>query len=267
MKAKLYDEKGNAKSTIELPAVFSSSIREDIVAKYFEAFKQQLTQPYATFSEAGKRHSASGRLFHRRHKWRTQYGKGISRVPRKTMYRHGTQFYWIGAEVSPTRGGRVAHPPRGLKRFRKINEKEIKLAMNSAFASTASKDYVAKRYTSISEMKDAKSVDAPFIIESLPLKTSDALESLKRIFGSLFQLVLKKKVVRAGKGKSRGRKYKSNAGLLLVFGDDEKIKIKGVDAKPISQLRITDLYPLGRLTLYTKKAIEQLNAQEKGGKK
>src|SRR3989338_9377008 len=124
MKAQLYDAKGDKKSDINLPSLFDIKVREDIIAKYFEAEKFSLIQPYSTFKEAGKRHSASGTISHRRHEWKGHYGKGISRVPRKAMYRRGTQFFWIGAEVSGTRGGRQAHPPHGIRRFRKINEKE-----------------------------------------------------------------------------------------------------------------------------------------------
>lgn len=254
MKSNLYDSKGNKKSSIDLPALFSSDVREDIVAKYFEAEKE--AQPYATFEEAGKRHSASGRIFRRRHKWRGSYGRGISRVPRKTMWRRGTQFYWIGAEVSPMRGGRVAHPPRAFKREKKINEKEIHIAMNSAFASTTDKKFILKRYSTLKE------IDAPYVIESLPEKTSQAIESLKKIFGTAFELILKKKTVRPGKGKLRGRKYKSNAGLLVLTGKDEKVKLTGVDVLPVKEATIADLYPLGRLTIYTKKAIEELEASK-----
>ncbi len=254
MKAKMYNSKGEKKSEIELPALFSSDLREDIASKYFEAEKK--VQPYATWEEAGKRHSASGRIFRRRHKWRGSYGRGISRVPRKTMWRRGTQFYWIGAEVSPTRGGRLSHPPRAFKKERKINAKEIEIAMNSAFASTADKKSILKRYSTLKE------IEPPYVIESVPAKTADAFEALKKIFGPAFSLVLKKKSVRQGRGKLRGRKYKSNAGLLIVSGKDEKIKLTGVDIISAKEVKIENLYPLGRLALYTKKAIEELEAKK-----
>jgi large subunit ribosomal protein L4e len=251
MKAQLFDIKGERKSEINIPEIFNSPIREDIAAKFFEVEKE--FQPYSTWEEAGKRHSASGKISHRRHKWQTAYGKGISRVPRKRMWRRGTQFFWVGAEVSCTRGGRRAHPPKGVYSPRKINQKEMKIAMDSALAATASKNYILKRYSSLENVSSA-----PFVVESLPLKTKDILESLRKIFGDLFSLVLKSKVVRAGKGKLRGRKYKSNAGLLLITGKDENVKITGIDVRKVSDLKIGDLYPLGRLTLYTKNALEEL---------
>lgn len=256
MKARLFDIKGERKSEIELPEVFSSSIREDIATKLFEVEKE--FQPYSSYEEAGKRHVASGTISKRRHKWKGSYGKGISRVPRKRMWRRGTQFYWIGAEVSSTRGGRRAHPPKGVYTPRKINSKEIKIAMSSAIASTANKDYILRRYSSL---KNIESV--PFVIESLPQKTKDILESLRKIFGELFSLVLKKKVVRSGRGKMRGRKYKSNAGLLLITGKDENVKLKGTDVCKVNEIKISDVYPLGRLTVYTQKALNELEAKKK----
>src|SRR3989344_5559735 len=189
MKAQLFTSKGEKKSDVELPKVFNSPIREDIALKFFEVEKE--VQPYAPFKEAGKRRVASGTISHRRHKWKGAYGKGISRVPRKRMWRRGTQFHWIGAEGSSTRGGRRAHPPKIIHTPKKINKNEILLAMNSALSSTASKDYILKRYSSLKEIKSA-----PFVIESLPEKTKDAISSLKNIFGELFALVLKNKSVR-----------------------------------------------------------------------
>jgi len=256
MKSQLFTSDGEKKSDIELPEIFNSPIREDIALKFFEVEKEY--QPYSSYEEAGKRHVASGTISHRRHKWKGAYGKGISRVPRKRMWRRGTQFYWVGAEVSSARGGRRAHPPKGVYSPRKINKNEAKIAMASAIASTANKDCIIKRYSSLKDIKFA-----PLVIESLPAKSKEAFKSLQKIFGDLFYLVLKSKNVRAGKGKTRGRKYKSNAGLLLVCSKDENIKIKGIDVRKSNNLQIADLYPLGRLTIYTQKSLGELENKEK----
>jgi large subunit ribosomal protein L4e len=255
MKAQLYSATGEKKADVELPGIFDTYVREDIAAKLFEVEKEG--QPYAPFKEAGKRHSASGKISHRRHKWQTAYGKGISRVPRKRMWRRGTQFYWVGAEISGTRGGRRSQPPKLNPTPKKINKNEAQIAMNSAIAATANKEYILKRYSSLTEIKNA-----PFIIESLPQKTKDAISTLRNIFGDLFSLVLKNKVVRSGRGKTRGRKYKSNAGLLLVTANDENVKLTGIDIRKSDDLRIADLYPLGRLALYTKKALVELGEKK-----
>jgi len=253
MKATLYSKSGEKKSDVTLPAVFDSKIRQDIVQKYFEAEKFVLRQRYSSFDEAGKRHSASGIISHRRHKWKTAYGKGISRAPRKIMWRRGTQFYWIGAEVSSARGGRTIHGPQGLYTGRKINSKEKKIALSSALASTASKDHVLSRYSTI-----ADSPLVPVVMESFPEKTKETIKVLENIYGSTFDKVFKIKKVRAGKGKRRSRKYKENAGLLVVTAKDENVKCAGLEVKKVSELRIRDLYPLGRLVLYTQKSLKEL---------
>ncbi len=256
MKGQLYSSSGEKKSTIELPPFFDALIREDLAAKVFEAEKYKLMQPYAGYKEAGKRHSASGTISHMRHTWKGHYGKGIARLPRKTMSRRGTQFFWVGAEVSQTRGGRSAHPPLGLHRPRKINEREYNKAMHTAFAATASKEMLAKRYATLKAIKEP--IQIPFVIESLPQKTKDLHISMDKIFGELAPLVLKKKEVRSGKGKRRGRKYKSTAGLLIVKGRTEKAVFSGVDVKSVTDVIMHDLYPLGRLTLYTQQALKEL---------
>ena len=253
MKTQLYSQSGEKKSDIELPAVFDSTIREDIVSKYFEAEKFVLRQPYSSFSEAGKRHSASGTISHRRHKWKGAYGKGISRVPRKKMSRRGTQFFWVGAEVSSARGGRSINHPLGVYTERKINKKEKSIAIASGFAATADPKLVKQRYSSLKETPKV-----PAVIESLPNKTKEVMSAMKKIFGSAFDRTFQISHVRAGKGKKRSRKYKSNAGLLVVIGKDEKSKCSGLDVKKYDDINMRDLYPLGRLTLYTQKALEDI---------
>ncbi len=253
MKAALYDPKGAKKSDIEVPALFATPVREDVIAKYVEADKYEHMQPHSSYKEAGKRHSASGTISHRRHEWKGHYGKGISRLPRKVMWRRGVQFYWVGAEVSNTRGGRRAHPPQGLRSQRKMNAKERALAWHGAFAATFDPAWVKKRYTALSTV-----AGVPAVIESLPPKTKEMHTTLKVIFGAASAKIFKAKEVRPGRGKLRGRKYKENAGLLIVTGKDEIIKCAGVEVKAARDLTIADLYPLGRLTLYTKKSLEEL---------
>ena len=255
MKTTLYSSDGKKKSQIEMPKLFSVRVREDIVKKYFEADK--FAQPYASSVRAGLRQSASGIISHKRHDWKGHYGRGISRVPRKIMSRRGTQFNWVGAVAPGTRGGRRAHPPKGVGQEKKINKKEIILAFNSAMAATASKDFILKRYSSLEKIENA-----PFVIESLPIKTKELRETIKSILGEASRLAFKNKEVRAGKGKARGRKYKSNAGALIVISPDENVKFSGIEIKTTNEIAIADFYPLGRLTVYTKKAIESL-AKEK----
>ena len=127
--------------------------------------------------------------------------------------------------------------------------------------STANGEEIVKRYASL-EGKNITNV--PFVVESKisTLKTKELLESLKKILGKdLFKLAVQKKSIRSGKGKLRGRKYKSNAGLLLVIGKDEKLKTTAFDVVPVNSLSITDI-GLGRLTIYTEEAIKYLGEKK-----
>lgn len=261
MKSKILDIQGKEKGTLELPKAFERKIREDIVAKVLESMK--IKQPYSPSPVAGKQHAAKGKTVHRRHVWRSGYGRGASRVPRKIFSQKGSQFNWEAAEVPFARGGMRAHPPKILSmlNFRKINKKELRIAFESLLSSTADGKEIAKRYSSL---KNKKIENAPFIVESKisTLKTKELLESLKKILGAdLFGLAIQKKNIRAGRGTRRGRKYKSNAGLLFVIGKDEKLKTTAFDVVYINSLKITELAKggLGRLTIYTENAIKELN--------
>ncbi|MDP4039615.1 MAG: 50S ribosomal protein L4 [Candidatus Pacearchaeota archaeon] len=258
MKSIIYNIKGEKKGDVELPNAFNRKIRKDVALKYFEVDK--FSQPYRPAENAGKKHSASGTISHKRHDWKGHYGKGISRIPRKTMSRRGQNFHWIGAEISSVRGGRRAHPPKGIGKEKKLNKKEIQIAMESGIAATADKNYLAERYSTLREIK----ISLPVIVESNleKIKTKDFLMTLKKLFGENYKLTLKEKKVRAGKGKIRGRKYKSNAGILLVKSENENIKISGIDILSVREIEIRDLYPLGRIAIYTEKAIEELRREK-----
>jgi large subunit ribosomal protein L4e len=260
MKAKILDINGKEKANIELPKCFSGKIREDIVAKVLEAMKTQ--QPFSPSPMGGKQHSASGKIHHLRHVWKSGYGGGRSRIPRKMMSRRGSQFNWVGAEISSVRGGRRSHPPKilSMMNLKKINKKEMKIALASALGATIDEKIVKNRYE---RLQNKKISGLPLIVESKinSLKTKELISSLKKILGKdLFEIAIKKKSIRAGIGKMRGRKYKSNAGMLLVIGEKEKLKTNAFEIKDITSLNVTDLAKggIGRLTMYTEKAVEEL---------
>lgn len=260
MKAKLLDIKGKEKGNIDLPKCFSKKVREDVVFKVLESKKSE--QPFAPSPVAGRQHSASGVLVHRRHVWKSQYGRGMSRIPRKKMSRRGSQFNWVGAEIPFAVGGRRAHAPKVIARINtlKINKKELKMALESALSATVDGKIIVKKY---SKLEGKKIDNLPLIVESklLSLKTKELMISLRNILGKeLVEVGLRKKSVRKGKGKARGRKYKSTAGALLVIGNDEKIKTNVVDVARVNMLSVIELAKggVGRLTIYTEKAIKDL---------
>jgi len=259
MKTNILDINGKKIKEIDLPKCFSVKVRDDLIAKVIET--QKTKQPYAPSAVAGKQHSASGKIHHRRHVWKSSYGRGMSRIPRKMMLKRGSQFNWTGATIPSAVGGRRAHPPKilGMINTKKINKKEKKIAFCSALSATANSKLVGERYK---RFKGKKISNLPFVVESkfVKLKTKQLIESLKKILGELFEVALQKKNVRAGKGKARGRKYKKNAGVLIVVGKNEKLKVTGVDVVQTNFLGVSDLAKgePGRLVIYTENAIIEI---------
>jgi len=259
MKTKILTIDGESKGEINLPKSFSVKVREDVVQKVLEI--QKIKQPYGPSPVAGNQYSASGKIVHQRHVWKSQYGRGMSRIPRKIMTRKGSQFRWEGATVPNTKGGRKAHPPKAISMIntKRVNKKELKIAFESALSATANKKFVEKKYKRIEKIDR----EIPFVVESkfASLKTKEFLKSLKNIVGEkLFEVAQKKKTVRAGKGKLRGRKYKSNAGMLFVVGENENFKTGLFDVVNVKNLGVYDLANggLGRLTIYSENAIKSL---------
>jgi large subunit ribosomal protein L4e len=237
MKGKLFNTSGEEKD-IELPGNFSEELRPDVIVKVFEAQKEW--QPHGTMYMAGAGYSASGILRRKRHAWKVTYGKGISRIPRKIMSRHGSSFNWIGATVNSARGGRRAHPPKVEEnQYRKINKKELNFAMNSALSA----------------------IENVFVLDSdiLKLKTGEMIRLFEKIFKKGF---LKERKIRAGKGKARGRRYKKTAGLLIVVGSNEKFERKGIETTKAKELKMQNLAPRGipgeRKIAFTEIALKEI---------
>jgi len=255
MKVAVIGFEGKKVKEIELPAVFRVMVRNDIIHKVFETTKKQ--QPYGSYSLAGKG-AGSSKQSHRRHRYKTLYGLGVSRVPRKVLSRRGERFNWKGAFISGTVGGMAAHPPKAVKRRKKINIREKKIAIQGAIAATASKKILEKKYSKINV-----SSDLPLIIESsiLEKKSKDIIAFLSKLIGTKIKLTKK---VRAGKGKRRGRKYKKSSKILFITSAQEKakkLKNFGLDITSVNQLNISTLAPggvPGRLTVWTEKAVGEL---------
>ena len=148
MKAKILSITGKEKGEIELPRCFSSKIRKDILARVVEAKKTQ--QPYGPSPIAGRQYSAGGKIHHRRHRWKSSYGRGMSRDPRKIISRRGAQFNFVAAGVPNVVGGRRAHPPKKFS-IKKINKKEMKIALESAISATADEKLIKEKYKKLKD--------------------------------------------------------------------------------------------------------------------
>jgi len=263
MEVKTKTIEGKQGKELTLPNQFSEPIRKDLIKLAVLALQSNRRQPYGAKPEAGKR--ASAELSRRRHNYRGSYGFGISRVPRKIFSRRGTRMNWEGAFAPGTRGGRRAHPPKAEKIWtKKINKKERRKAIRSALSASVIPELVKERghlvkdypliiddkFENLEKTKDAKKV-----LEKLGLKEELERCSIKKI--------------RAGKGKARGRKYRTRKGPLLVVSKECKLmkaasNIPGIDIEIINNINAELLAPgtvAGRATIYTESAIKKIEEE------
>ena len=252
VKVNVYNIDGSPSGKIDLPQVFQTPFRPDIIRKTFNALHANRRQPYGSDPFAGTKHATAS----------VGKGRGMSRVPRLTQGRR--------AALAPgVVGGRRAHPARAERIWvEKINKKEKKLARDSALAATANKDIVLKRGHKFDDK-----ITMPIIVKDKfdeIKKTKDMANALDKI--GAYEDVLRAingKHVRAGKGKSRGRKYKTPSSVLIVTSKDAIKKsagnLTGVDVISPKQINIEHLAPggdPGRLTIFTESAIKELGGEK-----
>jgi len=260
MKSIVYNNKGEKGKQIDLPKQFSEEIRPDLIKKAVLIIQANKRQSYGAMDRAGKQHSA--KISRRRRDFKGAYGRGISRVPRKTMLRRGTQFIWTAAFAPGTVGGRRAHPPKPEKDFSlKINKKEKRKAIRSAISATINKEFLKKKGFSFLD-------NIPLIIKDLEKlnKTKEAKKLFEKI-GLKKDIERIKKSIRAGKGKRRGRKYKVKKGPLIVLTKKSKSfeNFLGFDVCLVDKLNAEILAPgaePGRLVIWSLDSINKLEKEK-----
>ncbi len=246
MKANVYSLEGEITEEIELPPVFETEYRPDIIKRAVLSCISKRIQPRGTKKEAGKRHVAH------------YLGKnrGISRTPRLSSAGRRAAF------VPQAVGGRRAHPPKKEKIYaEKINRKEKQLAVRSAISMSANPDIVRARGHKIDGIKEI-----PLIVEDSVEeleKTQEVAEVFENLGAHQDVERARKRKVRAGKGKMRGRKYKKKKGPLLVTTKPVTCarNLAGVDVVCVENLGPEHLAPgthPGRLVIWTKSAIQKL---------
>jgi large subunit ribosomal protein L4e len=261
MKVSIIDTKNATVGQVELPKQFSEPVRTDLITRAVLTVQANKRQPYGASPLAGMRHVTE--LSRRRRDYKTSYGKGISRVPRKIHSRNGVQMNWVAAFAPGTRGGKNAHPPKASKVWDlKLNDAERKKAIRSALAATVSKELVAARGHKVP-------AQYPFVLSdefAAVSKTKDLFTVLAAAGFSEEFTRSSEKTLRSGKGKMRGRKYKLRKGPLLVVADACELQQAGRNIPGLEVVRLTDLNAellapgavAGRATLFTKAAIEKL---------
>ena len=246
---------GEKAEEIELPLVFSTPFRRELIHKAWTNLNSHKFQRQGRHPTAGMDVVADSN--------NPPTGQGISRIARMRGGGGGRQGQ--AGEVASTRGGRQAHPPNVNKViYKKLNKKENKLALCSAIAATASKEKVQLRGHKVDDVK------------SFPIIVSDDLETISKateVTKLLETLKLNKDVERlesrkprSGQTALRGRDKKIGKSVLFVTKNSEKISkacgaIPGVEARSVKDLSVLDLSPGSdpiRLTVYSKAAIEEI---------
>ena len=254
---------------VSLPDSFSAEIRSDLVKLAVASARANRRQAYGSNAHVGKRKPMSG-MKHSVEWWGK--GRGVSRIMRRTGQRRG-------AQNPHTLGGRRAHGPKVEKDWsRKLNRNERRLARNSALAATTNIEMVSGRGHRFAEE-----------ISSLPIVLGDYSENGEKIDIEAFNLnggtrnvnaifealglgddlrrARDGRKIRAGKATMRGRVHKTPKSVLLVVANKDGLakaarNLPGVDVVAAKDLSAEHLAPggdLGRLTVFTKAAVEALN--------
>ncbi|MBS83705.1 MAG: 50S ribosomal protein L4 [Euryarchaeota archaeon] len=265
----VYDIDVELGKKVSLPDSFSSEIRSDLVKLAVASARANRRQAYGSNAHVGKRKPMSG-MKHSVEWWGK--GRGVSRIMRRTGQRRG-------AQNPHTLGGRRAHGPKVEKDWsRKLNRNERRLARNSALAATTNIEMVSGRGHRFAEE-----------ISSLPIVLGDYSENGEKIDIEAFNLSggtrkvnaifealglgddLRRardgRKIRAGKATMRGRVHKTPKSVLLVVASKDGLakaarNLPGVDVVAAKDLSAEHLAPggdLGRLTVFTKAAVEALN--------
>lgn len=240
---------------VKLPQVFATPLRQDIVNFVHDNLSKNTRQAHGVDTEAGMKHSALS--------WGT--GRAVARIPR--IKGSGTHRSGQGAFGNMCRKGRMAFPLKTWRRWhRKVNLNQRRHALASAIAATGVTALVMAKGHRVQNVPQL-----PLVLDnevSSISKTSEAVKLLKR-YGLYedVQRVVDGKKIKTGRAKVRGSRYKVKRGPLFVVNDGCESLIRalrnipGVDTVNVSALNIRLLAPggqLGRLTVYTQGAIEQL---------
>jgi large subunit ribosomal protein L4e len=255
---KVYGLDGKPVAEMPLPGVFKAAYRPDLVQRAVLAVLSHRRQPYGTNPLAGLRTAAH---FHGKRHIRpgvVMQSREMARLPRV----HGSSpAQAFRARLVPqARSGRAPHPPLVKKIWwLKLNDKERRAAIRSAIAASANAEAIKARGHMLPKLE-------------LPIIIDDAIQRIKKtsdIKKVLLAMQLgpelkraKKKKIRPGKGKSRGRKYRRKASLLLVIDKDLGItkaaaNVPGVDVITVRDLNALVLAPgaqPGRLVVWSRAA-------------
>ena len=245
MKATVRDLDGDDAGEVDLPDVFETQFRSDLIKRAVVAAQANRKQAYGADEFAGLRTPAES----------FGSGRGMAHVPRSNGQ---------GRRVPQTVKGRKAHPPKAEKeQGKKMNDKERKLATRSAIAATADAELVAERGHAFDDDTE------------LPLVVSDEFEELvktREVVSFLEAAGIAEDVeradegrsVRAGRGTTRGRRTREPKSVLFVTGEEPSTaarNLAGADVTTGREVNVEELAPgthAGRLAVFTESALEEV---------
>ena len=260
-------------SKVTLPDSFSQSVRVDLVREAVASSRANRRQAYGSRRHVGKRRPMAG-MKHSVEWWGK--GRGVSRIMRRTGQRRA-------AQNPHTLGGRRAHGPKVEKDWsRKFNSKQRRMARDAALSATVDMERVVARGHQLDESVEHLPIILGNYTETVDGKTEEynietfnhgsATRKVLAIFNELglghdLHRARSNRKIRAGKATMRGRVHKTPRSVLLVVKEKAGLahaarNLPGVDVVAAKDLSAEDLAPggdVGRLTVFTKDAVEALN--------
>jgi large subunit ribosomal protein L4e len=245
MQATIRNLDGEEDGSVDLPDVFSNTVRKDLIKRAVLAAQANRKQDHGADDYAGMRTSAES----------PGSGRGMAHVPRTNGQ---------AARVPQAVGGRKAHPPKEEKdRSLDINTKERKKAIRSAIAATTDAEVVAERGHQFDD-----DLELPLVVsddfEDL-VKTKEVVSFLEAVgIDADIERAEENKTIRAGQGTTRGRKYKTPKSVLFVTSDEPSKaarNLAGADVATAAEVNAEDLAPgahPGRLTVWTESALAEV---------
>ena len=246
---------GEVKESLALPGVLTVPIRLDIVRFVHDNLSKNSRQPYAISEWTGHQHSAES--------WGT--GRAVARIPR--ISGSGTGRAAQGAFGNMCRSGRMFAPTKIWRRWhRKVNLKQKRHAVASALAASSIPALVMARGHKIDNVQEL-----PLVLDGIEKveRTKELLKILNSFgAGDDLKRAAMSVTLRAGRGKSRNRRFTFSRGPLIIY-DEEKApvlkafrNIPGLDAVSVHKLSILKLAPggtLGRFVIWSSEAFKALD--------
>jgi len=243
MKATVYSIEGKVLKQIDLPAVFETSQRADLVRRAVLSEESTGYQPKGSFRLAGLLTSA--RYRGRKEDYGAVKNKGIPHLPHEVL--PGGQLGRV-KRVPHAVKGRRAHPPKPQKIIAEfMNKKEHLRALASALSMSADRKKVCDR------MHAEIGVSLPIVMEG----GFEKLGKTKDVVKVLEALNLMKFIERAKKNGTKSTLFVVSGGSIRRAAAN----LAGVDVVSAKDLKVKHLAPGahgGRLTIFSESVLPEI---------